>query len=233
MIIEPRNGDAEDDLSSTKTRSLLAIAGSLLGEISMPEPGLAWVIGALLPSLLLGAGRPGSPRSPAGWRRWRIPAGALDPSAAPSSDRVSETGESNLGTHRNHADQRQPAAAAIAADRGPHGRDAWSPPYRLDRPLRSAQDRFRALPGHGSERRRADLFLHPHIGGGSGRNRVARTAAHRDRARPRHNMTDTAFRQPQCLAWIGSVVGRARSMAPEWRGLRESNPSSQRERLVS
>lgn len=70
MIIEPRNGDAEDDLSSTKTRSLLAIAGSLLGEISMPEPGLAWVIGALLPSLLLGAGRPGSPRSPAGWRRW-------------------------------------------------------------------------------------------------------------------------------------------------------------------
>lgn len=50
MIIEPRNGDAEDDLSTTKTRSLLAIAGSLLGEISMPEPGLAWVIGALLPS---------------------------------------------------------------------------------------------------------------------------------------------------------------------------------------
>lgn len=62
MIIEPRNCDAEDDLSSTKTRSLLAIAGSLLGEISLPEPGLAWVIGALLPSLLLGAGRPGSPR---------------------------------------------------------------------------------------------------------------------------------------------------------------------------
>lgn len=55
MIIEPRNGDAEDDLSSTKTRSLLAIAGSLLGEISLPKLGLAWVLGALLPSLLLGA----------------------------------------------------------------------------------------------------------------------------------------------------------------------------------
>ena len=55
MIIEPRNGDAEDDLSSTKTRSLLAIAGSLLGEISLPKLGLAWILGALLPSLLLGA----------------------------------------------------------------------------------------------------------------------------------------------------------------------------------
>lgn len=55
MIIEPRNGDAEDDLSSTKTRSLLAIAGSLLGEISLPKLGLAWVLGALLPSLFLGA----------------------------------------------------------------------------------------------------------------------------------------------------------------------------------
>jgi len=55
MIIEPRNGDAEDDLSSTKTRSLLAIAGSLLGEISLAKLGLAWILGALLPSLLLGA----------------------------------------------------------------------------------------------------------------------------------------------------------------------------------
>lgn len=55
MIIEPRNGDAEDDASSTKTHSLIAIAGSLLGEISLPKLALAWVIGALLPSLLLGA----------------------------------------------------------------------------------------------------------------------------------------------------------------------------------
>lgn len=55
MIIEPRDGDAEDDASSTKKRSLIAIAGSLLGEISLPKLALAWVLGALLPSLLLGA----------------------------------------------------------------------------------------------------------------------------------------------------------------------------------
>lgn len=55
MIIEPRNGDAEDDASSTKKHSLIAIAGSLLGEISLPKLALAWVLGALLPSLLLGA----------------------------------------------------------------------------------------------------------------------------------------------------------------------------------
>ena len=55
MIIEPRNGDAEDDASSTKKHSLIAIAGSLLGEISLPKLALAWLLGALLPSLLLGA----------------------------------------------------------------------------------------------------------------------------------------------------------------------------------
>lgn len=55
LIIEPRNGDTEDDASSTKKRSLVAIAGSLLGEISLPKLALAWVLGALLPSLLLGA----------------------------------------------------------------------------------------------------------------------------------------------------------------------------------
>jgi hypothetical protein len=55
MIIEPRDGDAEDDASSTKKRSLIAIAGSLLGEISLPKLALAWLLGMLLPSLLLGA----------------------------------------------------------------------------------------------------------------------------------------------------------------------------------
>ena len=55
MIIEPRHGDAEDDASSTKKHSLIAIAGSLLGEVSLPKLALAWVLGALLPSLLLGA----------------------------------------------------------------------------------------------------------------------------------------------------------------------------------
>src|SRR6478736_2001850 len=54
MIIEPRAGDAEDDFSSTKKRSLLAIAGSLLGEINLPKLALAWVILALVPGVLLG-----------------------------------------------------------------------------------------------------------------------------------------------------------------------------------
>lgn len=54
MIIEPRGGDAEDDASSTKKRSLLAIAGSLLGEINLPKLALAWTILAGLPGLLLG-----------------------------------------------------------------------------------------------------------------------------------------------------------------------------------
>ncbi|WP_332697842.1 metallophosphoesterase family protein [Bosea sp. (in: a-proteobacteria)] len=53
-LIEPRDGDAEDDFSSTKKRSLLAIAGSLLGEINLPKLALAWVILALVPGALLG-----------------------------------------------------------------------------------------------------------------------------------------------------------------------------------
>jgi len=55
MIVEPRNGDAEDDASSTKKRSLIAIAGTLLGEISLFKLMLAWTIGVLLPSLVVGA----------------------------------------------------------------------------------------------------------------------------------------------------------------------------------
>lgn len=54
MIIEPRNGDAEDDISSTKKRSLIAISGSLLSEISLLKLALTLLIGVLLPSLLLG-----------------------------------------------------------------------------------------------------------------------------------------------------------------------------------
>lgn len=54
MIIEPRAGDAEDDASSTKKRSLIAIAGSMLGEINLPKLALAWIILALLPGVLLG-----------------------------------------------------------------------------------------------------------------------------------------------------------------------------------
>lgn len=54
-LIEPRAGDAEDDASSTKKRSLFAIAGTLLGEINLPKLALAWTLLALLPGVLLGA----------------------------------------------------------------------------------------------------------------------------------------------------------------------------------
>jgi hypothetical protein len=62
-LIDPRLGDAEDDASSTKQRSLLAIAGSLLAEISLPKLALAWVLLVVLPGLLLGL----SPLIISGW----------------------------------------------------------------------------------------------------------------------------------------------------------------------
>ena len=54
QLIDPRRGDAEDDASSTKQRSLLAIAGSLLAEISLPKLLLAWIVSVVLPAVLLG-----------------------------------------------------------------------------------------------------------------------------------------------------------------------------------
>jgi hypothetical protein len=54
QFIDPRRGDAEDDASSTKQRSLLAIAGSLLAEISLPKLLLAWIVSIVLPAVLLG-----------------------------------------------------------------------------------------------------------------------------------------------------------------------------------
>jgi hypothetical protein len=44
QIIDPRTGYAEDDASSTKRRSLFALAGSLVAEISLPKLVLAWVL---------------------------------------------------------------------------------------------------------------------------------------------------------------------------------------------
>ena len=41
-IVDPRLGDIEDDASSTKRRSMLSLAGSLLVEISLPKLILAW-----------------------------------------------------------------------------------------------------------------------------------------------------------------------------------------------
>jgi 3',5'-cyclic AMP phosphodiesterase CpdA len=54
QIIDPRMGDAEDDASSTKRRSLFALAGSLVAEISLPKLVLAWVLLIGLPGFLLG-----------------------------------------------------------------------------------------------------------------------------------------------------------------------------------
>ena len=53
-VIDPRGGDVEDDASSTKRRSLLSLAGSLLAEISFPKLILSWTMLFVVPALLLG-----------------------------------------------------------------------------------------------------------------------------------------------------------------------------------
>src|ERR1700761_2197003 len=47
-LLDPRRGDAEDDTSSPKQRSLFAIAGSLLAEISLPKLLFAWAFSIVL-----------------------------------------------------------------------------------------------------------------------------------------------------------------------------------------
>src|SRR5580698_6774408 len=54
LILDPRHGDAEDDVSSPKQKSLLAIAGSLLAEISLTKLLLAWIVSIVLPAAILG-----------------------------------------------------------------------------------------------------------------------------------------------------------------------------------
>ncbi|WP_324417540.1 metallophosphoesterase family protein [Bradyrhizobium sp.] len=54
MLVDPRHGDVEDDAASPGQRSLLAIAGSLLAEISLPKLLFAWTALLLLPAVLLG-----------------------------------------------------------------------------------------------------------------------------------------------------------------------------------
>jgi hypothetical protein len=54
-MLDPRDGDIEDDVSSTKRRSLLSLMGSLLAEISFPKFAIAWMLLVGLPALLLGA----------------------------------------------------------------------------------------------------------------------------------------------------------------------------------
>jgi Calcineurin-like phosphoesterase len=53
-VIDPRSGDIEDDASSTKNRSLLAITGSMLAEISLPRLLFVSTALILLPGFLLG-----------------------------------------------------------------------------------------------------------------------------------------------------------------------------------
>jgi hypothetical protein len=62
-LLDPRRGDVEDDASSTKRRSLLGIAGSLLAEISLPKLLTAWLLLVVLPGVLLGA----APLVASGW----------------------------------------------------------------------------------------------------------------------------------------------------------------------
>ncbi|MBO4227022.1 metallophosphoesterase [Bradyrhizobium neotropicale] len=54
VLLDPRDGDVEDDAASPGQRSLLAIAGSLLVEISLPKLLFAWTALLLLPAVLLG-----------------------------------------------------------------------------------------------------------------------------------------------------------------------------------
>jgi hypothetical protein len=54
LIIDPRDGDIEDDASSTKRRSLFVLAGSLLAEISLPKLAVVWVLLVGLPGVVLG-----------------------------------------------------------------------------------------------------------------------------------------------------------------------------------
>jgi len=53
-IVDPRQGDIEDDASSTKRRTLISLAGNLLAEISLPKLIAAWTMLIALPVLVLG-----------------------------------------------------------------------------------------------------------------------------------------------------------------------------------
>ena len=55
-VIDPRHGDVETDVSSTKQHSMLSLAGGLLVEISLPKLIMAWTLLLLVPGLLLGLG---------------------------------------------------------------------------------------------------------------------------------------------------------------------------------
>jgi hypothetical protein len=53
-LVDPRCGDIENDFASPEQGSILAIAGRLLAEISLPKLLFSWVMSLLLPAVLLG-----------------------------------------------------------------------------------------------------------------------------------------------------------------------------------
>src|SRR5262245_22030382 len=53
-LVDPRHGDIEDDASSTKSNSLLTMAGSLLSEISFGKLIVAWLILFVVPAVIVG-----------------------------------------------------------------------------------------------------------------------------------------------------------------------------------
>jgi predicted MPP superfamily phosphohydrolase len=53
-LVDPRHGDVEDDASSTKSNSLLTMAGSLLGEISLAKLIVAWLLLFIVPAVIVG-----------------------------------------------------------------------------------------------------------------------------------------------------------------------------------
>ena len=63
QLVDPRQGDTEDDIASPGKRSLLAITGTLLVEISLPKLLFAWTTSLLLPAVLLGL----APLAPTAW----------------------------------------------------------------------------------------------------------------------------------------------------------------------
>src|SRR5262245_38798781 len=54
FLRDPRLCVVADDASSTKRRSLLAIAGTLLSEISIPKLVTSWLLLIVVPAILLG-----------------------------------------------------------------------------------------------------------------------------------------------------------------------------------
>ena len=53
-LVDPRDGDIETDASSTERRSLLALAGNLLAEVSLPKLAAALALLVVVPAVLLG-----------------------------------------------------------------------------------------------------------------------------------------------------------------------------------